>query len=158
MYFIDIACRGRGPDDSFGTVRSPKSDGTRHVVIAAACVSALVQRGVGNKTDEVMIDYVADRLSDADEIARSSPSPYRFLAAYMNASDEVPAKITAALHQAAEIACANVPKLPGPVVIGLDTSGSMSSAITGHRGRGATSKMRRIDVAALFAAATCFKN
>jgi len=112
----------------------------------------------GNKTDEMMIDYVAGRLSDADEIARSRQFPYQYLAAYMNASDEVPAKIKAALHQAAEIACGNVPKLPGPVVIGLDTSGSMSSAITGHRGRGATSKMRCIDVAALFAAAILRRN
>jgi len=112
----------------------------------------------GNKTDEVMIDYVADRLSDADEIARSRQFPYQYLAAYMNASDEVPAKIKAALHQAAEIACGNVPKLPGPVVIGLDTSGSMSSLITGDRGRGATSKMRCIDVAALFAAAILRRN
>jgi 60 kDa SS-A/Ro ribonucleoprotein len=105
-----------------------------------------------------MIDYVADRLSDADEIARSRQFPYQYLAAYMNASDEVPAKIKAALHQAAEIACGNVPKLPGPVVIGLDTSGSMSSAIMGNRGRGATSKMRCIDVAALFAAAILRRN
>ena len=117
----------------------------------------------GTKTDDVMIDYVAGRLSDADEIARSRQFPYQYLAAYMNASDEVPAKIKAALHQAAEIACGNVPKLPGPVVIGLDTSGSMSSAIMGNRaansrGRGATSKMRCIDVAALFAAAILRRN
>jgi hypothetical protein len=49
-----------------------------------------------------------------------------------------------------QIACGNVPELPGPVVIGLDLSGSMSMAVTGHRGRGATSKMRCVDVAALF--------
>ncbi len=34
----------------------------------------------------------------------------------------------------------------------------MSSAVTGHRGRGATSKMRCIDVAALFAAAILRRN
>jgi 60 kDa SS-A/Ro ribonucleoprotein len=70
----------------------------------------------------------------------------------------VPQKIKAALHQAAEIACGNVPELPGPVLIGLDTSGSMSSAVTGNRGRGATSKMRCVDVAALFAAAILRRN
>ncbi len=63
-----------------------------------------------------------------------------------------------ALHQAAEIACGNVPELPGPVVIGLDTSGSMSMSVTGWRGRGATSKMRCVDVAALFAAAILRRN
>src|SRR4029079_7956234 len=59
---------------------------------------------------------------------------------------------------AAEIACGNVPELPGPVVIGLDVSGSMQSAVTGNRGRGGTSKMRWMDVAALVAAALLRRN
>jgi 60 kDa SS-A/Ro ribonucleoprotein len=80
------------------------------------------------------------------------------LAVYLNADETVPQKIKAALHQAAEIACGNVPELPGPVLIGLDTSGSMGAAVTGHRGRGATSKMRCVDVAALFAAAILRRN
>ena len=77
--------------------------------------------------DRETVDYVADRIADADDIRRSRQFPYQFLAAYLNASDEVPHKIKTALHKAAEIACGNVPELPGPVVIGLDTSGSMSS-------------------------------
>ena len=93
-----------------------------------------------------------------DEIRRSRQFPYQFLAAYLNAGDEVPQKIKAALHKAAEIACGNVPELPGPVVIGLDVSGSMASPVTGNRGRGATSKMRCVDVAALFAAAILRRN
>ncbi len=105
-----------------------------------------------------MVDYVADRIADDSEIRRSKQFPYQYFAAYLNADDNVPQKIKTALHKAAEIACGNVPELPGPVVIGLDTSGSMSSAVTGHRGRGATSKMRCIDVAALFAAAILRRN
>jgi 60 kDa SS-A/Ro ribonucleoprotein len=105
-----------------------------------------------------MVDYVADRIADESEIRRSKQFPYQYFAAYLNADDNVPQKIKTALHKAAEIACGNVPELPGPVVIGLDTSGSMSSAVTGHRGRGATSKMRCIDVAALFAAAILRRN
>jgi 60 kDa SS-A/Ro ribonucleoprotein len=105
-----------------------------------------------------MVDYVADRIADASEIRRSKQFPYQYFAAYLNADDNVPQKIKTALHKAAEIACGNVPELPGPVVIGLDTSGSMSCAVTGHRGRGATSKMRCIDVAALFAAAILRRN
>ncbi len=105
-----------------------------------------------------MVDYVADRIADESEIRRSKQFPYQYFAAYLNADDNVPQKIKAALHKAAEIACGNVPELPGPVVIGLDTSGSMSSAVTGNRGRGATSKMRCIDVAALFAAAILRRN
>ena len=105
-----------------------------------------------------MVDYVADRIADESEIRRSKQFPYQYFAAYLNADDNVPQKIKTALHKAAEIACGNVPKLPGPVVIGLDTSGAMSCAVTGHRGRGATSKMRCIDVAALFAAAILRRN
>ncbi len=113
----------------------------------------------GNGTqDSAMVDYVAGRIADAAEVRRSRQFPYQFLAAYLNADETVPQKIKAALHQAAEIACGNVPELPGPVLIGLDTSGSMGSPVTGHRGRGATSKMRCVDVAALFAAAILRRN
>lgn len=112
----------------------------------------------GGKMDSEMVDYVAARIADADEIRRSRQFPYQYLAAYLNVGSDVPQKIKAALHQAAEIACGNVPDLPGPVIIGLDTSGSMSSPVTGHRGRGATSKMRCVDVAALFAAAILRRN
>jgi 60 kDa SS-A/Ro ribonucleoprotein len=108
--------------------------------------------------DRQMVDYVADRIADADDIRRSRQFPYQFLAAYLNTSSEVPHKIKTALHKAAEIACGNVPELPGPVILGLDTSGSMSSPVTGHRGRGATTKMRCVDVAALFAAAILRRN
>ena len=106
-----------------------------------------------------MTDYVAGRIADADEIRRSRQFPYQYLAAYLNASDEVPQAIKAALHKAAETACGNVPELPGPVLIGgLDVSGSMAAAVTGRRGRGATSRMRCVDVAALFAAAILRRN
>jgi 60 kDa SS-A/Ro ribonucleoprotein len=105
-----------------------------------------------------IVRYVADRLADPAEIRRSRQFPYQFFAAYLNASEEVPQAIRLALHQAAETACGNVPELAGPVVIGLDVSGSMSVAVTGNRGRGATSKMRCVDVAALFAAAILRRN
>jgi 60 kDa SS-A/Ro ribonucleoprotein len=110
------------------------------------------------KADHAMVDYVADRIADAEEIGRARQFPYQYLAAYLNAAPEVPQKIKAALTKAAEIACGNVPELPGPVLVGLDTSGSMQSPVTGHRGRGATSKMRCVDVAALFAAAVLRRN
>jgi 60 kDa SS-A/Ro ribonucleoprotein len=122
-------------------------------------LNTLARHGViGGAGNGDMTDYVAARLSDADEIRRSRQFPYQFLAAYMNVGAEVPHKIKAALHKASEIACGNVPELPGPVVIGLDVSGSMASPVTGNRGRGATSKMRCVDVAALFAAAILRRN
>jgi len=122
-------------------------------------LNTLVRHEVFEGSDGAeLAKYVAGRLADADDIRRSRQFPYQFLAAYLNAGDKVPHAIKAALHQAAEIACGNVPELPGPVVIGVDVSGSMQSAVTGNRGRGATSKMRCVDVAALFAAAILRRN
>jgi 60 kDa SS-A/Ro ribonucleoprotein len=109
-------------------------------------------------SDRGMVDLVAARIADAEEIRSARQFPYQYLAAYLNADDGLPQKIKAALCAAAEIACGNVPALPGPVVIGLDVSGSMQSPVTGHRGRGATSKVRCVDVAALFAAAILRRN
>ncbi len=108
--------------------------------------------------DAHAVRFVADRLTDADKIRRSRQFPYQFFVAYMNVSDALPKAIKSALHKAAEIACGNVPELPGPVVIGLDVSGSMQSPVTGNRGRGATTKMRCVDVAALVAAAILRRN
>ncbi len=105
-----------------------------------------------------MVNEIAARLKDADAIKRSQQFPYQYFAAYLNAGCDVPQKIKSALHDAAEIACGNVPQLPGPVVIGLDTSGSMTWSVSGNRGRGGTSKMRCLDVAALFAAAIMRRN
>ena len=108
--------------------------------------------------DKEMVNFVAAKIADAEEIRASRQFPYQYLAAYLNAEDTLPQKIKAALCQAAEIACGNVPELAGPVVIGLDVSGSMKAPITGSRGRGATSKVRCVDVAALFAAAMLRRN
>ncbi len=119
-------------------------------------LNTLLRHGV--LADDALVDFVADRIADADEIARARQFPYQYLAAYLNVDAEVPERIKAALGRAAEVACGNVPALPGPVVIGLDVSGSMSSPVTGRRGRGATSRMRCVDVAALFAAAVLRRN
>lgn len=108
--------------------------------------------------DPQAVREVAARLKNPDEIRRARQFPYQYFAAYLNLSSEIPQSIKTVLNEAAEIACGNVPQLPGPVVIGLDTSGSMSSAITGNRGGGSTSRMRCVDVAALVAAALLRRN
>jgi 60 kDa SS-A/Ro ribonucleoprotein len=112
----------------------------------------------GALDDTEIVEFVAARIADAEEIRQSRQFPYQYLAAYLNAEIDVPQKIKAALCQAAEIACGNVPRLAGPVVIGLDVSGSMQSPVTGVRGHGATSRVRCVDVAALFAAAILRRN
>jgi 60 kDa SS-A/Ro ribonucleoprotein len=119
-------------------------------------LNTLLRHGVFD--DAEMVSFVASRLADAEEVRRARQFPYQYLAAFLNAEEALPAPVRNALEQAAEIACGNVPELPGPIVIGLDVSGSMSSPITGRRGAGSTSKMRCVDVAALFAAAVLRRN
>src|SRR5262245_6271036 len=119
-------------------------------------LNTLLRHGV--LADEEMVEYVAGRIADPEEVRRSRQFPYQFFAAYLNAGEEVAPAIRRALESAAQTACGNVPVLPGPVVIGLDVSGSMGSPVTGSRGRGQPSKMRCVDVAALFAAAVRDRN
>jgi 60 kDa SS-A/Ro ribonucleoprotein len=99
-----------------------------------------------------MTEAIAERVRDADAIAAAKVLPYQLLAAYRNASTEVPLAVREALQDAMEFALRNVPALEGKVVVCPDVSGSMGSAVTSYRGT-ATSAVRCIDVAALVAAA-----
>jgi 60 kDa SS-A/Ro ribonucleoprotein len=102
-------------------------------------------------------EAVADKLRDPALVARARVLPYQLLAAYKATASDVPLQVREALQDAMEAALVNVPRLEGQVVVCPDVSGSMKSAVTGHRGS-ATSTVRCIDVAALVAAAFCAKN
>ena len=102
-------------------------------------------------------ELVAARLKDEREIAKARVLPYQLMMAYMATSKDVPHEVREALQDAMEVALSNVPAASGNVAICPDVSGSMSSAVTGHR-KGATSAVRCIDVAALFAAAMLRQN
>jgi 60 kDa SS-A/Ro ribonucleoprotein len=104
-----------------------------------------------------MTETVAGKLRDASAVARARVLPYQLLAAFKAAGSDVPAEVRDALQDAMEAALVNVPAIEGQVVVCPDVSGSMSSALTGHRGS-ATSTVRCIDVAALVAAAFVRKN
>lgn len=109
--------------------------------------------------DPSMVELIAARLRDRDSIQRSRVFPYQLLSAYKaaEANNGVPREITEALQDAMEIATENVPAIDGRVWVFPDISGSMHSAVTGFR-KGATSTVRCVDVAALFAAAILRKN
>ncbi|MGB3847388.1 MAG: RNA-binding protein [Sphingopyxis sp.] len=102
-------------------------------------------------------DKVAERLSDADTIARVRPAPYQLMVALDQVGDAVPLRVQAALEEALELSLAMVPVLAGNVVVCPDVSGSMSWTATGQR-KGATSVVRCIDIAALVAAAVLRTN
>lgn len=99
-----------------------------------------------------MTDMIAARLGNADEVRKVRVFPYQIMMAYLatDSSAKVPSKVRNAIQDAMEVACENVPAL-GKVKFFPDVSGSMhGAAITGNRGS-ATSKVRCVDVAALFA-------
>jgi len=104
-----------------------------------------------------MDKLIAGRLADPNAIKRTRVFPYQILAAYLNAGNDVPRKVTNALQKALEIATENIPAINGRVVICPDVSGSMHSPVTGNR-LGSSTKVRCVDVAALITAAILRKN
>jgi len=95
---------------------------------------------------------VASRLADAETLRAVRPLPYQLMVALGQVGDGVPLKVQAALEDALEQSLARVASLAGRVIVCPDVSGSMASPVTGYR-KGASSKVRCIDVAALVAAA-----
>lgn len=102
-------------------------------------------------------DAVAARLVDRDALRKVRPLPYQLMVALGQVGDGVPLKVQAALEEALELSLRGVPKVPGRVVVCPDVSGSMNTPVTGYR-KGASSKVRCIDVAALVAAAVLRRN
>lgn len=108
-------------------------------------------------SDKSLVKDLAKKLQDEKEVKRAKVFPYQLFTTYMNMEDNVPNELNVAIQKAAEVACSNIPEFDGDVYVMVDVSGSMSSPATGSRGT-ATSKMRCIDVAALFASAILRKN
>ena len=101
---------------------------------------------------EGVTDRVAARLADRGALAKVRVLPYQLMVSLDSVGDGVPLKVQAALETALEASLARVPRVEGRVVVCPDVSGSMRSPVTGAR-KGAASKVRCIDVAALVAAA-----
>lgn len=104
------------------------------------------QAGISDRT---AAGHVTAKLISADEVARSRQFPYRFLSAY-RATESV--RWAPALERALQLSCQNVPELPGRTLVLFDTSASMQQAVS------ARSKVRHLDVAALFATVTALRN
>ena len=103
-----------------------------------------------------LTDLIADRLRDPVKIARARVFPYQLMVAFTMAKEnaEIPQQVTDALQDAMEVAIRNVPAIEGPSLpgcFGLDVD-------TGHAYRKGNDRRRRIDVAALVAAAVLRRN
>lgn len=119
-------------------------------------LNTFARHGVFN--DKEVSRIIALRLRDAAAIRKSRVFPYQLLIAYLMCDEGVPPSVREALQDAMEIAIENVPAIEGKVFVFPDVSGSMTcTSVTGYR-KGATSKVRCVDVAALAAAALVRKN
>jgi 60 kDa SS-A/Ro ribonucleoprotein len=104
-----------------------------------------------------LTELIAERLRNPQLIRKARVFPYQLMTAYTMADEAIPQAVREALQDAMEIALSNVPKVTGKVYVFPDVSGSMQSPATGFR-KGATSKVRCLDIAALVAAAILRQN
>jgi 60 kDa SS-A/Ro ribonucleoprotein len=103
----------------------------------------------GVLADAEVASYVAERLTNAGALRKAKVLPFRLHAAWVafEPTNDQEQRIKTALEHALEQAFVNLPKLPGVIAIAPDVSGSMSGSIN------YPSKVRYIDVAAIFAGA-----
>jgi 60 kDa SS-A/Ro ribonucleoprotein len=106
---------------------------------------------------EGVADLVAARLSDGEALSKARVLPFQLMVTLGSVGEGVPLKVQAALETALEASLSKLPAFEGQVVVCPDVSGSMSSPVTGYR-KGASSKVRCIDVAALISAAVIRRN
>jgi 60 kDa SS-A/Ro ribonucleoprotein len=118
-------------------------------------LNTFLRHGVLEKKE--MVAVIANRLRDPQLVKKARVFPYQLLATFQNIQKGVPHDVQEALQDAMEISIDNVPTIDGQVYVFADVSGSMHSPVTGYR-RGASSKVRCIDVAALVTAAIKRKN
>lgn len=103
----------------------------------------------GLDKDPSISRMIEERLMNVELIEKAKAMPYELLAAFINA-ESIPRSWQQALRLAMELSVVNVPFSDAKVAVLVDVSGSMNNSISGNR-KGATSKIRCIDCAALLA-------
>ncbi len=76
------------------------------------------------------VNKVLSTIENPQMVKRSKQLPFRFLSAYKELENIGGSRVFDALENAVEASIENMPKLEGTTVIAVDTSGSMSSAIS----------------------------
>lgn len=120
-------------------------------------LNTAIRRGA-LKADPGLEQFIAEKLADKEIIRKARVMPYQLLAAHKHVSSDIPRSIVDALHDAVEISVDNAPVPEGRTLVIVDVSGSMGSSISGWGSSGKASKVRCVDVAALFSAAIVRKN
>lgn len=130
-----------------GWLQSPMDAEAWEAVIPQMGYMALL-RNLRNFEDagisQGMQEYVRDKITDPEQVAKSRQFPIRFYAAW-KATDSL--TWGRELETALDLSVANVPKLRGRTLILIDVSGSMQDKMSGR------SQNKRWEVAAVFGAA-----
>ncbi len=110
--------------------------------------------------DKGVAREVAERLKNRELIEKARQFPYQLFVAWRetNTNADIPFEVKDALQDAMEIAIDNVPALPGHGFVCVDTSGSMSSPITGSGYGRHTTSVSCVEVAGLIASSVVRKN
>lgn len=102
----------------------------------------------GAGISEQMQDYVIERLTDPDAVAKSRQLPFRFLSAYNNLNSDTYSR---ALGKALDLSVKNIPTFDGKTLVLVDKSGSMSTPLSTN------SSVSLWEVGALFGVALALK-
>lgn len=90
-------------------------------------------RNIVNLGDAELKESALNALLNENAIRKSLVLPFRFATAY-NELMTVDRDAIRAISKACELACSNVPRLPGKTLVALDVSGSMQSANVAETG------------------------
>jgi 60 kDa SS-A/Ro ribonucleoprotein len=101
--------------------------------------------------------YVAERLADAEAVKRQKVLPFAVYNAIQNVDASVPNSVREALGFCLDKSLLNAPELTENTLILVDSSGSMTTPITGARG-GATTTLSCVAAASYFAASMFKRN
>ena len=96
------------------------------------------------KVPAAMLSFVANKLADPEEVAKSRQLPFRFWSAYKNSGTM---RFGPTLETALDLSIANIPDFPGKTLVMVDTSDSMTSRLS------AKSKISCMEAGVLFGAA-----
>lgn len=114
------------------------------IMAAARNLRNIDQAGVNDQVAQ----QLAARFADAEQVARSRMFPFRWLSAYREAPS---LRWSYPLEQALQHSLSSVPAFAGRTLVLLDTSGSMTSKLSGK------SKLTLLEAGAVFAVALAAK-
>lgn len=96
---------------------------------------------------------IANILRDENRVLKGKALPFTLYNTFANLDSTLPALIRNAVGAALEISVRNAPVLPGKTLVLVDSSGSMTSPVTGYRAGLPSTTMTCVAAASYFAAA-----